>query len=1133
MAVLLTACGGPGTEEADKDVVVDIPADRGVDTTVEEVAPELIFADRSVVDVVDLWVLEVTEVELSVELPDLGPEEGGFGWPCEENGECDSGFCIETADGPQCTVACMDECPKDWFCVQNQSALPDLLYLCVPGHTRLCIPCSAHLECNPAGIDLGDKCVDHGEAGAFCGAVCKNDDHCPEDYTCEVVTYFGGGQGKQCSRTDSVCECSNLAMERGAWTNCYKENEFGTCDGLVQCLEEGPALCDAPVPIEEECDGEDNDCNGEIDEELGETTCGLGVCEHTVSNCVGGIPLACDEWEGVGAEICNGLDDNCDGETDEGFDDTDGDGMADCLDDDDDNDGIPDSADNCVGVKNEDQANNDLDSQGDACDTDDDNDQSPDDEDCAPKDDDAYPGADELCDTKDNNCDGQVDEGFGSVTCGLGECEHTVEVCVDAQVFTCDPLEGAAAEVCDEKDNDCDGDVDEEGTEGCQLYYLDLDQDLYGAETQGKCLCEPYELYIAPEFGDCKPLDPDIHPGAEEICDGVDNNCDGLTDDLFQDLDFDGDADCVDDDDDDDKVLDLIDNCPITSNPDQENFDQDQYGDACDWDDDNDEVGDGLDCEPFNPLVNPDMEEVCNGFDDDCDSAVDEDFGLTACGKGVCTHAVENCFGGVLQVCDEWEGASEEICDGLDNDCDGWVDEELGETTCGLGVCEHTVSNCVGGLPQVCDEWEGVDAEECDGLDNDCDGEVDEELGETTCGLGICLHTSANCVGGIPQTCDDKEGSAPEECDGLDNDCDGALDEGLGTVTCGLGECEHTVMHCIGGVPQNCDPMAGAEPEECDGKDNNCNGDIDEDLGTTTCGLGICEHSIESCVAGVPQICDPKEGADLEKCDGLDNDCDGEVDEEGPGQGEPCSVPGASGECANGIIACGDLGLYCAQTIFPEEEECDGLDEDCTGVVDDLAQLGEECDSGLDGLCAEGTWMCEAAGKGLYCEPTIKPGEIPEICNNGIDEDCTGQDCLVAGDNKWNRYLKTGVNENYDTFMPTPADFGVYQDKVDDSTTFTGVPAHSVYGYRTWVYVSGAKAIPICSSGDDGVALYQDGQFVCGRANAEDPPNCGAIALTPGWTMLEGLVYNGPGPGSLVYDIVISGQVDVMSSEEP
>jgi hypothetical protein len=118
---------------------------------------------------------------------------------------------------------------------------------------------------------------------------------------------------------------------------------------------------------------------------------------------------------------------------------------------------------------------------------------------------------------------------------------------------------------------------------------------------------------------------------------------------------------------------------------------------------------------------------------------------------------------------------SPEICNNIDDDCDGQVDEGLGSTTCGLGVCAHSVDNCVGGQVQTC--VPGTPSTEvCNGLDDDCDGQTDENLGNLTCGLGNCTRVVPACVGGQPQTC---VPAAPlaEVCNGLDDDCDGQVDE--------------------------------------------------------------------------------------------------------------------------------------------------------------------------------------------------------------------------------------------------------------------------------------------------------------------------------------------------------------------
>ena len=348
-----------------------------------------------------------------------------------------------------------------------------------------------------------------------------------------------------------------------------------------------------------------------------------------------------------------------------------------------------------------------------------------------------------------------------------------------------------------------------------------------------------------PDLSDCAPFDLEIHAGAVEECDGIDNNCELGVDEGFNDSDLDSFKDCVD------------------------------------LDDDNDGDPDVTDCAPLDPAVHAKAADVCNAVDDNCDGVVDEGFGTVECGQGQCFHLVEECLGGAPQVCNPFAGAAIEACDGEDNDCDGAADEDMGTTTCGLGECLHTVSNCVGGIAQDCDEWEGVGVEICDGLDNDCDGLVDEGLGTITCGLGICEHTVLACVDGVVVECDPLQGALDEVCNGADDDCDGEADNDLGTTTCGLGECEHTIDNCDGGIPQVCNAEEGVGVETCDGLDNDCDGAVDEELGTTTCGLGACEHTVDNCVDGIPKVCDPMEGAELEECgDAIDNNCDGVADEQ-------------------------------------------------------------------------------------------------------------------------------------------------------------------------------------------------------------------------------------------------------------
>ena len=139
-----------------------------------------------------------------------------------------------------------------------------------------------------------------------------------------------------------------------------------------------------------------------------------------------------------------------------------------------------------------------------------------------------------------------------------------------------------------------------------------------------------------------------------------------------------------------------------------------------------DESCDRIDCDDRNASIHPNSSEACNGVDDDCDLVVDEEMPMVTCGRGSCERTQESCVNGAVEPCMPHE-PQVEACNGTDDDCDGIIDEAVELDSCGEGQCRNTAT-CVGGVVQVCQPLAGA-AERCDGIDNDCDGTVDEGYG--------------------------------------------------------------------------------------------------------------------------------------------------------------------------------------------------------------------------------------------------------------------------------------------------------------------------------------------------------------------------------------------------------------------
>jgi DNA-binding beta-propeller fold protein YncE len=398
---------------------------------------------------------------------------GTFGAACTRGSDCDSGYCVATAAGYTCTEGCVESCRPGYACVGAPSPEGDVAFVCLERPALLCQPCTRDADCN-IGAAVGHRCLDYGAEGRFCGMACRGDGACPEGYACDGAEGTGLGQ---CRLTSGVCACNALGAMLGRATICSATNAFGTCPGTRACAGDELTACETAGAAVETCNGRDDDCDGAVDEDLGAEPCapgegatacgGMAYCQGGVRVCVGRSPSA---------EVCNGLDDDCDGARDEGFSDGDGDGTADCADDDMDDDSWPNAVD------------------------------------CGPTDATRSPGAVERCNGVDDDCNFLADEagaagctpylrdadgdGFGAVgseaRCLCGPDTVSGFTADQGRGADCDDLtRGAypgAAEVCDGVDNDCDGDRDEGVQSPC------------GG-------CAPVCLFNAGERGET-PLDP-------------------------------------------------------------------------------------------------------------------------------------------------------------------------------------------------------------------------------------------------------------------------------------------------------------------------------------------------------------------------------------------------------------------------------------------------------------------------------------------------------------------------------------------------------------------------------------------------------------------------------------------------
>jgi Putative metal-binding motif len=568
------------------------------------------------------------------------------------------------------------------------------------------------------------------------------------------------------------------------------------------------------------------------------------------------------------------------------------------------------------------------------------------------------------CDDVDTDCDDAIDEDRVPVVtrCGVGACANEGESrCSETgAVDNCAPgaPPSSSDATCDGVDDDCDGRADED-------YPVEVTRCTNGAcSADGQRVCQ-----------DGTPLDTcvaRVPSTSDSTCDGVDDDCDGRTDEDFAPQSTAcGRGACV--------------------------------------------AGGSTRCEAGRvvdscaPLAPAPRDTTCDRRDDDCDGEVDEEYAsaTTSCGSGACraTGSTSCINGSVVDDCRAGAGgASDGTCDGVDDDCDGRVDDDYvaRSTSCGTGACARQVlTTCSGGREgSACTPGTPSSDANCNGVDDDCDGQPDDAYTARTvsCGVGACVRTGAtSCAGGVEsRVCTPGAATGNDsDCDGIDDDCNGVADDKYvpSGTRCGVGACSATgTLQCIGGrTVDTCSQGAAGSDGVCDGIDNDCNGQIDEDYAprSVTCGVGACQRTVQtSCVGGRELGCTPgaATGSDND-CDGIDDDCNGVADDKYAARGTSCGVGACAARGATSCVSGVEQNSCRAGTPAANDATCNNLDDDCNGQVDEDYRVAIRC--GVGACVRDGVETCSAGQAVRSCTPGTPAGS-DATCNN-VDDDCNGQ----------------------------------------------------------------------------------------------------------------------------------------------
>ncbi|MFT5584796.1 MAG: hypothetical protein ACI9VR_002383 [Cognaticolwellia sp.] len=439
---------------------------------------------------------------------------------------------------------------------------------------------------------------------------------------------FGSGAGTTACEppfgtvaTDGDCDDGDTAYYPGAPEDDCADPADYNCDGSVgyedadgdgyaACEECDDSSADISPDAEEICDGQDNDCNGFVDEATAidagtwyadSDADGYGDPDNTELGCDAPSGYLdndqdCDDTSAdvnpSATEICNSVDDDCNGSVDDDA----VDAPTWYTDADADSYGNPDSS-----VRDCSQPTGAV---ADATDCDD-------------ADASINPAGSEVCNTQDDDCDSVVDEDASDASTwysdsdsdGYGDAASTVAACTQpsgavGNALDCDDASAAvspaATELCNSIDDDCDGTVDNDDAADALTWYIDYDSDGYGSITYTTTACDQPSGWVS-DSTDCLDSDATVNPAGTEVCNSVDDDCDGTVDNGASDAtDWYPDTDCDGYGDDSSSATSQ---CTAPSG----------Y------------VDDNTDCDDADSVVNVSAYEVCDSADTDCDGTADND----------------------------------------------------------------------------------------------------------------------------------------------------------------------------------------------------------------------------------------------------------------------------------------------------------------------------------------------------------------------------------------------------------------------------------------------------------------------------------------------------------------------------